>query len=231
MCYNPSISFTFFLVGALTTAYVYFGKPELPYIGVPMILIFYTLMELLQTVQYKFVNQCDNIINKSLTEVAYLFVIVQPLLWNYFFYINSDASEKKIFEVGMTLAGVWLIINVMSRVLYTPRNRLTKEQSVFAGEKVCTKRKASHLFWEWTSANFGELNPNYLAHLMIWFIPALVSSKHRVAGSLLAVSALVGSLMTYLSGEMYIFASAWCYISVPIVLFIIYIGIIQKNRT
>ena len=53
-----------------------------------MLLLFYSGMELLQGTQYYIVNQCKNPANTILTEIAYLFVLVQPLMWNYFYYVN-----------------------------------------------------------------------------------------------------------------------------------------------
>ena len=218
MCYNQPTSFLLFGLGIVSIAYINIIKPKLPYQYITFILLFYTCMELLQAIQYSYVNQCDNKINKALTEVAYGFVIVQPLLWNVFFYLNSKGCDKSILMVGIVLATIWLVVNLLGRIMYTPENRITKESSVFAGDKVCTKKNQSHLFWEWTSANFGEFNANFLMHLLIWFIPALVSIQHRIAAILLIISIFIGVLMAYASGEYYIFTSVWCYISVPIVI-------------
>lgn len=106
-------------------------------------------MELLQGIQYFYVNQCSNVINIFLTEVAYLFIIVQPLIWNIFFYINSDKYDKQIFLTAIWLIIIWIFVNILSRIMYNKNNApQTKDISIYASDKVCTKKKLSHLYWE-----------------------------------------------------------------------------------
>jgi hypothetical protein len=154
-----------------------------------------------------------------------LFVILQATVWNTFFYYNSSDKEKPIFLTAIVLTLVWVFFNIMARLLYNRFPSLlknqTKEISVFASDKVCTKQRKTHLYWEWTSANFGELNANFLSYLMLWFIPALVSQRFRVVSAILTCSALVAGIISIASGEYFVFTSLWCYISIPIVLFIL----------
>lgn len=229
MCYNSSISFVFGGVGFLTSLYIYLYEVILKKSGIQYILLVYSVMELLQGVQYYVVNQCSNIWNIYLTEFAYLLVILQPFMWNLFYYLNSNNFEKPIFITAIWLSIIWMIVNVLSRILYDKnKNPQTNKDSVFASDKVCTKRKLTHLYWEWTSSNFKDLNANFLTYLMIWFIPGLVSKTFRSSTLILGVSALVACYMSYASGEPFIFTSLWCYISVPIVLIII-LNIIMKK--
>ena len=224
MCYNSTISFTFFAIGILVSGIIYFGSfTALRRSGIYWLLIFYSLMELLQGVQYYFINECSLWINQFLTEVAYGFVLAQPFIWNWFFYENSLTQEKPMFQVAMWLCLCWVIVNILARVMYKKPGFVaqTKDESVFAGKRVCTKKKLTHLYWEWTSANFGDLNANFLTYLMLWFIPALVSVKHRISSIVLICSALIGAWMSYVAKEPFIFTSVWCYISVPIVLSVI----------
>ena len=223
MCYNSTISFSFFGVGVIASLYIYLFAPLVRKTGVYWLLLFYSLMELLQGVQYFYVNQCNLWINQMLTEVAYVFVLLQPLIWNLYFYINSALCEKPIFLLAMWLCVCWIIVNASARLLYNKDNRhsQTKKISTFAGKQVCTKKKLTHLYWEWTSANFGDLNANFLTYLLLWFIPALVSGKHWLTSVVLICSALVGAYMSIVSKEPFIFTSVWCYISVPIVILVI----------
>ena len=217
MCYNSEISFTFATVGILTTAYIYAYKSNLTKTGIQYILIFYALMEFLQGFQYFFVNQCSNAVNVFLTEVAYILVIVQPLMWNSFFYFNSPEKDKVIFKVAIGLFAVWMALDVAARFMYGKTNRnKTKETQSLASDKVCTKKQKTHLYWEWTSADFGEYNANAMTYFMLWFMPALFSEKFRSTSIVIFVSALVAGLVAHASGEFFTFPSLWCYISVPI---------------
>lgn len=222
MCYNPEMSFSLFGIGIITTFYVIFYRPDLLSRHVPLLLLFYSGMELLQGIQYHYVNNCSHTMNKLLTEIAYVYVIVQPFLWNFFFYINSDKCEKKIFATGMFLAIAWAIANLISRIIYTPENSLKNIDSTFASDKVCTKKKLAHLYWEWTYGNMGEFRATFLFHLLIWFVPALISTKFRIVSLILMTSAIIGAIMAYASGELFTFTSTWCYISVPMVLVVVF---------
>ena len=209
------MSALFAALGAVGIGYVSYNNT--PINGITYSLMCYTLMELLQTFQYQITNECDNVMNIALTEVAYVFVIVQPLIWNMFFYANAAKNEQLLFISGIVLASVWALFNIAGRVLYTPENALGRKDSLFAAEKVCTYRNRSHLYWKWTAANLGDLNANFLMHLMIWFIPALVSLSQRTSASIIIVGAILSSLYALYKNQTEAFTAAWCYISIPII--------------
>lgn len=227
MCYGPKMSASLFIVGLATAAYVIIYNPKLRKTYIPMILLFYAGMELLQTVQYFVVNKCDDKLNYITTEIAYLLVIAQPLLWNFYFYLNSSPCEKNIFKAAMLFAICWIMLNVASRVSHTPQNALDKTSSLLAGDQVCTKQKAYHLYWEWTFANLGNFNANFVMYLLIWFVPALVSSQYMVS-IILILSALVSGVFVTMLKEPFTFTSAWCYFSIPIVILVVLHSILYK---
>ena len=223
MCYNSEMSFYFAGAGFLTTIYIYLYENRIVKSGIQYILLFYTIMELLQGFQYFYVNQCSNIMNKILTEFAYILVLVQPTIWNLFYYANSNSCEQNIFLTGIWLSIAWIAVQILSRVLYDKENDpQTKKVSVFASDKVCTKKKLTHLYWEWTSANFGDFNPNFLTYLLIWFVPALISSKFRMTSLFLIASSIISAIASIVAKEPFTFTSLWCYVSVPITLYIIF---------
>lgn len=221
MCYNKSLSITFFIIGILSIIYINLFNKKLEHTGIHLLLLFYSFMELLQSIQYNYVNQCDNNTNKYLTEIAYILVLFQPLIWNIYFYKNSNSCDQQVFTAAICLAIIWMTVNVAARIMKSTDEEQQKSISWFGGQSSCTKKNTSHLFWEWRSANFGEMRANYLMYLMIWFIPALCVAKHRSTSLILIASAIVGAFMSYYSGEPIIFTSAWCYFSVPIVLLVI----------
>jgi hypothetical protein len=222
MCYNPKISLFFFFIGFFAVLYIQILSPRLRSTKIQFVLLFYSFMELLQSIQYHYVNQCDNKINVFLTEIAYIFVIVQPLIWNFYFYINSNIIEKQIFFTAIVLSLCWMAVNLTSRFLYKSKlwpHVQTKQNSLIAGDRVCTKAKlTSHLYWEWTSANFFELNANFLQFLLLWFIPGLLVAKHRIINMIVAFSAILAGIVSVKKGETFTFISLWCYVSVPTVL-------------
>lgn len=216
MCYDSETSFAFFVLGITLVTFIYTSAPRVRASNIHWLVLFYTLMELLQTVQYWSVNECDRTVNRLLTEVAYVFIIVQPLMWNLYFYKISIGAEKKIFPTAMAMSVCWMAVSVLARVLYDPNyNPQTKGHSVFAGNCTCTRRQQSHLYWEWTSFNLQDVTANYLTYFMLWFLPGFMSSHYKT--SLLGASlTIVAGTMTLLSGERFIFPSVWCFISVPL---------------
>jgi len=116
-----------------------------------------------------------------------------------------------------------MIVNILSRILYDKNdNPQTQNNSIYASDKVCTKKKLTHLYWEWTSANFNDFNPTMLTYLMIWFIPALISASFRKSSIVLICTALLTAYVTHLNKEPFVFTSLWCYISVPTVIGVIF---------
>lgn len=223
MCYNSEMSFYFAGAGFLTTIYIYLYESRIVKSGIHYILLFYTIMELLQGFQYFYVNKCSNIMNKILTEFAYILVLLQPTIWNLFYYANSNSCEQNIFLTAIWLSIAWIAVQILSRVSYDKGgNPQTKKNSVFAGDQVCTKKKLTHLYWEWTSANFGELNANFLTYLLIWFVPALISTKFRMTSVILIVSSIISAIASIVAKEPFTFTSLWCYVSVPITLYVIF---------
>ena len=219
MCYNSEMSFYFATAGMLTISYIYLFDQRFVKTGIQYILLFYTLMELLQGFQYYFINQCSNWMNVFLTEIAYAFILLQPTMWNLFYYMNSNIYDKNIFLPAIWISIVWIIVQILSRVLYDKNSDpQTKKNSVFASDKVCTKKKLTHLYWEWTSANFGELNANFLTYLLIWFIPGLISTKFRSSSLILLLSCIIAGIASIVANESFTFTSLWCYVSIPIVI-------------
>jgi len=231
MCYSSEMSFSFAFVGIVITIYIYFNN-NLKYKYVPMLLLFYSGMELLQGIQYYIVNECKNPVNIVLTEIAYIFVLLQPLMWNYFYYINSDKCEKNIFITGIVLSISWMITSIYTRLTYTKNNGIdsyTKNNEINSyiySDSVCTKKNQTHLYWNWTSANIQDFNPTMLMYIMVWFIPALLSNRHRNTSLIIIISFIIAYIASIYNNEPFTLTSLWCYFSVPIVLLIIYKNII-----
>jgi len=221
------MSFSFALLGIGAIVYLQ-NDTRRKYIS--YVIFFYVLMELLQTVQYSLLNDCENTLNQMLTEVAFLLIIVQPLLWNFYFYSNSPASEGGIFKVGMALAAAWIAFVLLGRVLYSVPGTNPKKNSWLYGDKVCTYKGTSHLYWQWTTADLGELNATFLMYLLVWFVPGLISVTHFTSSLFLMAGAALGTGLTLLWGDMREFPSIWCYISVPLIGLIIGKDILHYTR-
>lgn len=221
------MSFLFAFIGICVSIYLLIHN-NLKYTFLPLILLFYSFMEILQGVQYYYVNQCTNIINKILTETAYILVLLQPFLWNFFYYKNTIGSDKKLFVIGIALSICWSITSILTRIFYTKENGIKYEQSVYANDTPCTKKDKGHLYWQWPSANFFDMNPGMFMYLLIWIVPGLISNKHRTISIIILLSLLVSLIFSYYNDEVTTITSLWCYVSVPIVLLVIVSIIFQR---
>lgn len=222
MCFSPEISGTFFVMGTIVTVYTYlyqskFAKYNYFTIG------FYTLMELLQTLQYFFVNDCESKWNVVLTNVAYVFVIVQPLMWNtLYFYRSKGCSDRNIFKLAIILCIVWILWNVIMRVMYREeRDAKYAACGGFTSTKTCTLRDPNkHLYWQWTSAYVPGVSAEFFMYLALWFVPALISQHEFYYGFGLMLTAFFTVLFVYMYGGRYEeFPSTWCLTSIPFAVF------------
>ena len=229
MCYTPKISFGLFITGIIFTYLFYVNKKIIKDEYFYMIVLFYSFMELLQTIQYFYVNQCNNPINIISTNIAYLFIIVQPLMWNTYFYLISDEKDKKLFLTAMIMCIIWIFINLFARYLYNKDFRKYKKSnrdfSVFQYyPNTCTHKHKYHLFWTWSSAFMRDFHPNLLMYLVLWAVPALMTKKTFNIIIISIISFIITVLFThFVLDELYTLSSTWCYISVPTVLYIAFI--------
>src|ERR1700735_229463 len=90
MCYNQPMSLSFALLGIL--AWVHSKNRENR-----VIILFYSCMEILQTVQYNFVDECQSNINMILTLIAHVLVCVQPCLWNWYRIRTNGREYRQVF--------------------------------------------------------------------------------------------------------------------------------------
>lgn len=231
MCFSPEMSGTFFLAGALATAYLYVHRKDYrPYTYV--LVGFYTLMELLQTIQYFYVNQCGSNVNVFFTNVAYVFVLVQPFLWNLLYFLRSkNCEERGIFRVAIALCCVWMAWSVTLRLAYKKeRDNKYAICNALTDTKTCTMREeGKHLYWKWTSAYVPGISAEYFMFMALWFVPALITKTERQTAIGLAFTAIFSiAFIHWYGGRLDEFASTWCLTSVPFALCAFIFGINMK---
>jgi hypothetical protein len=214
------------LVGTIATSVDPRMRAHLAYVP----FAFYTGMELLQGIQYFHVNRCGELANAVSTEVAYVLVIVQPLMWNALYYLRTKGCDRRLFVVGMAMAIVWMCFSVAARLLHGHSGYRTRENDVHSYvdskgvEGGCTMRggPGKHLYWKWASADLRGVDANWLMYLLIWFVPALVSVAQRWQVAVSMCAAAIAFVVTLVFGtDMAEFASLWCMLSVPMLTFML----------
>ena len=209
MCFNQKYSFLFTILGLLSYK-ISNGKNHSH-----KIIIFYTIMELLQTIQYIHVNKCNKI-NSFLTEIAYILVIVQPLMWNYIFLQRQkNTYYKGILYCAVILCGVWIIGNLLRRSKSYSKNNFNNE--IMQGTKNCTYRKKDeHLYWNLKFYNNPGFDANWFMYFILWIVPGMIVPGNHL-GIFGILVGMIGSYfyLSYKRQTFHIFPSLWCLTSVP----------------
>jgi hypothetical protein len=127
-----------------------------------------------------------------------------------------------------------MIMHIATRIAYTPENRQTNRTTMYSDkdeDTVCTKKRKTHLYWVWQAADFYDLNPTMFFYLAIWFVPALLSTKHRSIISIVVASFFVAVAASIYNGEIFTLTSLWCYVSVPIVFAVFTVLYFQQQKS
>lgn len=223
MCFNAKYSATFAALGALATYWAYTSKDTSKSVGHNLLYIplaFYTFMEILQTVQYSYVNECDSM-NQFLTEISYVLILVQPIMWNLIFLFKKRSisllgSHRGILICAIALCAVWILAHVFRRFQwYGHKNHVGEE--IVSGKKTCTyKNDGEHLYWNYELFSNPGMDANWFMYLALWFIPGLL-----IPGEGLTILTLVGGFLAswayvrYKNQTSHIIPSLWCLSSAP----------------
>ena len=225
MCFSLATSVAFSVAGGGLTAYAFYSPTVRP-TGFAYLVLFYTGMEVLQTLQYHDLNRCGQLTNRALTEVGFVLVLVQPLLWNAFFRRNVELAVRPAFTLAMILSLIWMCGFSMRRFVGAENQNFEIGSSGEGGQGACTQTSptAFHVAWTWPLGSMNGLEANWLFYLCAWFVPAAAfyntPEPHfpRVSRGALYVSMLSGGLITScVASRNYLHAipSTWCLFSIP----------------
>ena len=224
MCFSQEYSISFTILGILSLI-IFKNNKDLAHNLFHIPIIFYIIMETVQSIQYNYVNECENPINRLLTEIAYILILVQPLMWNLIFLKKNNKLRTKFHEgilyCAVVLCIVWIIGHVIRRFdLYGSNEDLqehNKFPEIMRGTKTCTyKNPNEHLYWKFNMNSFHGLNANWFMYLVLWFVPGLMVPGELLAVFLLFLGALFSWLyLIYKNQSKHIFPSLWCLTSSP----------------
>lgn len=220
MCFTKEISGIFATIGIIATI-ISIQKKSNSFI----IYLFYTIMELLQTVQHSSLNECNNTNNIFYTKIAFILVMVQPMLWNYHRYMNNKSD---VFKFALIASIIWAISFAIRIIPITNDHYIKIDcDNMAVGEIWCTKKNSTdnHLSWYFPLYTYGGLEANYYCMLLLWFLPALWEDKYGIAKcaywffQLFVTSLVVNNYHAY--------PSTWCILSVPIITFMALVDFLE----
>jgi len=181
-------------------------------------IFFFFLMEMLQSIQYFFIDQCDNRINQALTAAGYLHICLQPYFTHV---INSSLtrSERLLSQYSVVkklclLGGVLLWIRfMMSPWTNFPVSDQCPSSEWLRGERLCTYRGTYHLAWSVPLYEATYFSMGVGVHSFLMFAPFFVlKSQMWVQGIFLAASGPI--LASYITPNLQEQASIWCFFSI-----------------
>lgn len=209
MCFNETISGSLAILGAIGTLVQWYrGK-----IPTMVVFLFYTLMETLQTIQYFLLG--DYYLNIFSTYIAFLLVLVQPFLWNWFRYkINKN---KQVFTFAMVASFVWAIF-FSSRLIPVDVNDTLEYydfENIGVGPWCTTNKDSNHLYWLFPLKDNSGMEANYFTYVLLFFLPALWEDSYGVIKVVYWLTQLAVTNMVITNKHAY--PSTWCIMSVPII--------------
>jgi len=214
MCFDQKSSAFFAVVGLSLSIGFYIWLKNLKFsIGV----FYFFGMELLQAIQYSFIDQCDNPINKFLTLVGYLHICFQP----FFMHLMSSSctvNRDKLlqFRVVYKLTFAWGLCMIL-RFLLAPYSIYGYSDSCntewVRGESLCTYKGNVHLAWSVPLYDDIYISPNLNVHFMLMIVPYfLIDWKLIFSGIILTLTGPVLSML--LTDNVQEQPSIWCFFSI-----------------
>jgi hypothetical protein len=204
MCFSEENSLLVGTTGLLSSAYFY-NKNIYASLGIG----YFALMEVLQFLQYKVIDQCDNIYNKWLTTIGYLHICFQPLfvnIWLFAFTRHHNFTFLYLsFFAGLLLA---------SRLLFVKDSELCDgANEPLCGKKTCSYTGTKHIAWNVRLRAPGShwFTPSIGLHFFMWVIPALILFEIKPILAILLTGPYFGYFFTNNIHEQ---PAIWCFTSI-----------------
>uniref|UniRef100_A0A6C0I7P1 Uncharacterized protein n=1 Tax=viral metagenome TaxID=1070528 RepID=A0A6C0I7P1_9ZZZZ len=172
MCYTQEISLSIATIGFIYALYL-MKRNIYASIGVA----YFSFMELLQFIQFYYINQCNNYYNKLLTQIGYLHICFQPLFIN--IWLSAFTNKINYTYIYMSIAAGILLA---SRLFYVNDDMICDiNNEPLCGINTCTYMGNKHLAWNIRLRAAGSywFTPSIGLHFFMFVIPVLVAFKSK----------------------------------------------------
>jgi hypothetical protein len=183
-----------------------------------LIILFYSGMETLQFVQHFVLDKCDNSINIYSTHIAWVYVWLQPLVFNIYL-LKTTIKNKRIIIYNIILS-VFAFTLAMDRhfffIWHTGQPRLDEASS---GNITCTMSGDKHLKWMFYLQTNNGFEINYIWYFMLNCLPAFwaYGFLFGLMHNLIYLSGMFIGL-NHCNGNVEESIAYWCFISIPYLL-------------
>jgi hypothetical protein len=236
MCFTQNISYSLGLIGVISSYVMYINRYYYASIGI----FYFSLMELLQGLQYSVIDDCANDMNIFLTYVGYLHICFQPVIVSIWLYEFIEDKKKNLnylkLIIGICLAGAILLA---SRVFIIEKDTLCNPKTEpTCGEKTCSISGKYHIVWNFKLRAPGTyyFTPSVALHFFLYCVPFLVLgiilNNYKVI--IMSLSTVFIPFVMYIAINLYLYlndketykyynnmneiASLWCFVSIPYIL-------------
>lgn len=215
MCFSQPISLFFTVLGfALGQLYRYKNRtwkdPE--FWRVILSIDYFTSMEALQCIQYFWIDECDNPINKALSWVGFLHICFQPLVLN--LGISWRVSRHNRYVVDTVIVPLCMIAGVFfsSRMFLADEFPCPVGLDPLCATDTCTYMGSIHLTWRFKMRASNLWTPGAWSHHFLMFAPAILTGNPLTSLFLFITGPIMGHYVT--NWDLSEWASIWCYFSV-----------------
>eukprot|EP01095_Lingulamoeba_sp_RSL-Kostka_P005836 TRINITY_DN1776_c0_g1_i1.p1 TRINITY_DN1776_c0_g1~~TRINITY_DN1776_c0_g1_i1.p1 ORF type:complete len:259 (+),score=59.39 TRINITY_DN1776_c0_g1_i1:100-876(+) len=211
MCFNQPMSFAMAGIGLLCSIAIYFRTKNLRLSGG---MFFFFTMEFLQGFQYIWIDDCDNTINKVLTLLGLIHIILQPffthLICSALALDEKTQAKYQVILQFCLLGALWLLL----RLLMSPwaSDFIDTNSEWLRGTQICTYSGEKHLAWSVPLYDQTYFTAASSIHFFLMFAPFFVMGKSMIIlGTFLLITGPV--LASYVTPNLQEQASIWCFYS------------------
>ena len=174
---------------------------------------YFVAMEILQYVQFFWIDDCDSQMNQFFTWVGYLHICFQP----YFTHLLNSAmvrnpsklAKADVIKKLSLLGGVVLMARYFT---YNPAVDMDiKSLEWLSGDKLCTYKGNHHLAWSIPLRTPTYFVPSTYLHFWLMFAPFFVLGD-IVPGAILMLTGPI--LAAFITPNLQEQASIWCFFSI-----------------
>ena len=234
MCYDPVMSL-FFATGGFITSYWLKLKRATPYLYMPV--VYFSIMEIFQTIQYFSITYELYTLNKHVTTLSYIHICFQPIFFNMFQYGYSNKYTNTYHFVVYPLCfigGLGMIMRLRNiNIFYDNFYEYWLNKHIINGcycdnyvdyfestRTIAFIGKEDHVGWE---VNLHK--PLYVSYGMNihWFLTFMLPTVVERTITIPTILYLVGLFTSHvLSDNLHVQPALWCLIHIPLMILAIY---------
>lgn len=206
MCFNEKTSLLVGLTGIISSLYFYIYKKN---IYASLGIGYFSLMEILQFLQYKVIDDCNNNINKILTIIGYIHICFQPLFANIWLFAFTN-TRYFIFLYMSFFAGLLLASRLL---VFSDEDLCDEKNEPICGKQTCVFSGNKHLAWNVRLRAPGKywFTPSIGLHFFMWVIPILTLFQIKPLLAMIITGPYFGY---YFTNNIHEQPAIWCFTAI-----------------